>query len=150
MVQLVQGSMSPWLFWRVVWLPVPLWLLDILQLCDHSFCNIGIGCFCGIDIIPHLLPFPWQCVAHLGGLMVDHSEVVQLWCSRGAVVVSLACTYPDAPSIDYHDVLSPVPVLGGYRVSQGVQSGPSVILVGHHRTGSVVPHLPILPLTLVC
>ncbi len=59
---------------------------------------------------------------------------------QGAVVVSLACTHPDAPSIDYHDVLSPVPVLGGCWVSQGVQSSPSVVLVGHHRTGSVVPH----------
>ena len=70
-----------------------------------------------IDVVPHLLPFPWQCVAHWGGLMVDRSEVVRLWCSRGAVVVSLACTHPDTPSIDYHDVLSPVPVLRGYWVS---------------------------------
>src|SRR6266436_2336134 len=142
--------MSLWLFWRVAWPPVPSWLLDILRLCDRSFCNIGIGCFCGIDIVPHLLPFPWQCVAHWGSLMVDHSKVVWLWCSGGAVVVSLTCTHPDAPSIDYCDILSPVPVLGGYQVSQGVRSSPSVILVGHHRTGSIALHLPILPLMLAC
>src|SRR6266436_1722403 len=142
--------MSLWLFWRVAWLPIPSWLLDILRLCDRSFHNIGISCFHGVDVIPHLLPFPWACVAHWGGLMVDRSEVVQLWCSWGAVVVSLACAHPDAPSIDYCDILLPVPVLGGYWVSQGVRSGPSVVLVGHHRTGSVAPHLPILPLTLVC
>src|SRR6266436_4770472 len=126
--------MSLWLFQRVVWLPVPSWLLDILRLCDHSFHNIGISCFCGVDVVPHLLPFPWVCVAHWGSLMVDCSKVVQLWCSRGAVVVLLACTHPDTPSIDYRDVLSPVPVLRGYQVSRGVRSSPSVILVGHHRT----------------
>src|SRR5258708_7548135 len=109
--------MSPWLSRRGSQSPGPSWLLYILRLCDRSFRNRGISCFHGIDIIPHLLPFPWACVAHWGGLMVDCSEVVQLWCSRGAVVVLLACTHPDAPSIDYHDVLSPVPVLGGYWVS---------------------------------
>jgi len=49
--------------------------------------------------------------------MVGCSKVVQLWCSRGAVVVSLACAHPDAPSTDYHDVLSLVLVLGGCQVS---------------------------------
>ncbi len=82
--------------------------------------------------------------------MVGHSKVVHLWCSRGAVVVLLTCAHPDTPSADYHDVLPPVPVLGGCWVSQGMWSGPSVGLVGHHRTGSVVLHLPILPLMLVC
>ncbi len=52
--------------------------------------------------------------------MVGHSEVVQLWYSGGAVVVSLACAHPDTPSTDYRDILSLVLVLGGCRVSLGV------------------------------
>src|SRR5258708_37087694 len=109
--------MSPWLFQGGAGPPVPSWLLDILRLCDHSFRNIGISCFHGVNVVPHLLPFPWACVAHWGGLMVDCSEVVRLWCSWGAVVVSLTCAHPVAPSIDYRNILSPLPVLGGYWVS---------------------------------
>src|SRR5260221_9501411 len=72
------------------------------------------------------------------------------------------CTLMDYATVSYwyicmslttsphHDILSPALVLGGYRVSRGVQSGPSVSLVGCHRTGNVVLHLPILPLTPVC
>ena len=71
-------------FQRVGWLPMPLSLLGILRLCDCSSCKMHIGCYCGITITPHLLPFPWHWgVAHWGGLMVGHSEVVQLWCSGG-------------------------------------------------------------------
>ena len=69
---------------------------------------------------------------------------------RGAVVVSFVCAHPDAPNTGCHDVLLPVLVLKGYWVFRGVQSGPSVTLVGRRRIGIVMLHLPILPLMLVC
>ncbi len=75
-------------FQRVGWLPMPLSLLGILRLCDCSSCKMHIGCYCGITITPHLLPFPWHwslrgcpVVVFQGGcccLTCLHSS----WCSQ--------------------------------------------------------------------